>query len=112
MKFDVEIVETIPCHRCAGEAYLTVRYPHPGYLYPERQPTSGMITISLCAKCDAGVGSAHGILAYFAFHSTVQTVNAEELAVLIAEWLSALPKGTTPEKFQEDLDAYHRGEFD
>lgn len=114
MNVQVEVVQTLPCQRCKEPAYLTVQVPHPGYLYPERQPEFGMVTFSLCPRCDTVNPRTHGLLAYFAVHTTVDAGTAEGFAALLTEWLAGLTQTRTvsPEAFEADVAAYHRGEYD
>jgi hypothetical protein len=108
-----ETVGLTPCPRCHGEPYLTVRYPHPSYRYPEQHPAKGMITVWLCPRCDAATPAAHGLLAYFAIHPDGDG-SAEALAELITDWVAGLrhPPATDSEKFEQDMEAYIRGDYD
>ena len=112
MKIEVETVSPRACTRCGGVSYVTAKFAHPSYLYPEYQPESGMVFISLCPRCDARVPSAHGLLAFFAFHKTATSDHAEEIAELVHDWISGLPTGPDQKLFEQDVEAYKSGEFD
>lgn len=114
MTIQVDSSGDLPCPRCSGTSYLTVQIPHPSYLYPQDRPVSAMINFRLCPRCDADNPHAHGLLAYFACHGTVRADDIDGFASLVNEWVSSLsviPK-VTPEKFEADVNAYRRGEFD
>lgn len=114
MNVRVETIQGLDCQNCEEPAYLTVQVPHPGYLYKERQPEQGMITFSLCPRCDTKTPGAHGLLAYFAVHGVADAGSVDSFAALLTEWLASLAqiRSVGPEAFEADLAAYRRGEYE
>ena len=110
----INVVAPLRCDRCSGQSYLTAQIPHPSYVYPELQPGLGMLTFHLCPHCDKNDARAHGLLAYFAFHSMIDAESLEDFAALVNEWVQSLSvtRAVDPASFQADVDAYHKGEYD
>ena len=105
--FAVEVKDLHPCHRCGGELYLAVTVPHP--------TMTGTRTIPLCPRCDATDNSSHGLLTFFAVHSTVVASNTNVFQGLAREWVAAKLQqpGAVPEdQFQSEIEAWRAGDFD
>lgn len=105
MNADIELLDDLPCNRCSGKSYLAVRIPHP--------TAPSMMTFTLCPRCDADNAKAHGLLAYFAYHSAVEADQLDDFAFLVLEWAHSLaqPSQVPPEKGEEDWKLFRSDDY-
>ncbi|MFJ1542311.1 DUF6300 family protein [Micromonospora chalcea] len=98
---------SLSCHRCGTELLLSSDRPHPRF-------ANAIYRRNLCPQCDAADPAAHGILAFFTVHRQVTDDNIEVFGKLLREWIerTAEPPLVTPEAFDEDVEAFNRGDFD
>ena len=98
---------TQPCLLCGSELLLSVDRPHPRF-------THAIYRRNLCPECDAADPAAQGILAFFAVNPVVTEENVDAFERLLQEWWTrtSVPPTVTLEAFDEDVDAFRRGDFD
>lgn len=105
---DIQLTPQLPCSACGTELLLSATVPHPRF----RNATT---TYELCPHCHADDAAAQGLLAFFfALTPTVDAASSLSFARLVQEWLQQLPEPAvvSQEAFEQDVEAFHRGDFD
>jgi uncharacterized protein DUF6300 len=66
----------------------------------------------LCEVCDAGTPGAAALITFMAVHSPVGPEKVEELAGYLTAWLDTVRTTPDPQAWEEEWQAWRRGEFD
>jgi hypothetical protein len=104
---NIVVAPALVCPACAGRVLLSVDLPHPRFPWSTCRHW-------LCPRCQVNADADQGLLAFFAVSPVADLDCSDTLAVLVQQWLARLPAPpmVSPEAFEADVAAFHRGEFD
>lgn len=103
----IELAPDLPCPQCGTALLLSASVPHPRF-------SCATYTQTLCPRCDVEDAAAQGLLAFFVWSPTIEEASSQTFARLVEEWVRQLPDPpvVSPEAFEDDVQAFYRGDFD
>jgi hypothetical protein len=99
----LHVTSRLPCRRCGWDLYLMVDAPHPDL--------PGRRILALCPMCDASKPEAQQLLDFFEHYGQAPAQMSVVLVRLVDEWIKTCP-GIDEKAFEDDVRAWHAGEFD